>query len=114
MKNPFKKDRILTQTEIDIQRINLLLMQTDPNDPDFEILSDRKKVLCEIALLEAQAAGTNNKCNNLATTVLQTAAGGALAIGLSKTQCDKIHGQNDLFWNSVKKINFFDVFKNRR
>ena len=111
MKNPFRKERILSQTEIDIQRINLLLMQTDPSDPDFEILSDRKKVLCEIALLEAQTNGANNKCGSIGTSMAQTAAGLGLAAGLTALTKDKIFPQNNLVWNSIKKVNFLDLFK---
>ena len=113
MRNPFKKEIILSQTEIDLQRINLLLMQTDPNDPDFEILCDRKKTLLEMAVMESKL-NESNTANSIVPSLLQTGAGVGLAAGLSFATKDKIFTQNNLVWGSVKKINFFDIFKNRR
>lgn len=111
MKNPFKKEPILTPLQIEINKINMALMQMDQNDPDYEILCDRRKVLYETALLDAQTnKALSECCCSTGTGLLKAGAGIGVAAGLTALTKDKIFTQNNLVWNSIKKINFFDLF----
>lgn len=111
MKNPFKKEPILTSIQVEINKINVALMQMDQNDPDYEILCDRRKVLYETALLDAQTKkALSEGCCSMGTRLLKAGAGIGVAAGLTALTKDKIFTQNNLVWNTIKKINFFDLF----
>ena len=111
MKNPFKKEPILTPLQIEINKINMVLMAMDQNDPDYEILCDRRKVLYETALLDAQTQkALSEGCSHTGSSLLKAGAGIGVAAGLTALTKDHIFPQNNLVWNSIKKINFFDLF----